>query len=66
MFYQCAVPSCTVACIINILHLYMMTLVVNKFETSLTDDARDVIYDRHMFIVQATGVSGGQARETSA
>ncbi len=28
--------------------------VVNKFETSLTDDARVVIYDRHMFIVQAT------------
>jgi hypothetical protein len=31
--------------------------VVNKLETSLTDDARVVIYDRHMFIVQATGVS---------
>ncbi len=29
--------------------------VVNKLETSLTDDARVVIYDRHMFIVQATG-----------
>jgi hypothetical protein len=27
--------------------------VVNKLETSLTDDARVVIYDRHMFIVQA-------------
>ncbi len=26
----------------------------NKLETSLTDDARVVIYDRHMFIVQAT------------
>ncbi len=31
--------------------------VVNKFETSLTDDARVIIYDRHMFIVQATGVN---------
>ncbi len=26
--------------------------VVNKLEASLTDDARVVIYDRHMFIVQ--------------
>ena len=29
--------------------------VVNKLEASLTDDARVVIYKRHMFIVQATG-----------
>ena len=30
--------------------------VINKLEASLTDDAsRVVIYDRHMFIVQATG-----------
>jgi hypothetical protein len=28
--------------------------VINKLKTSLTDDARVVIYDRHMFIVQAT------------
>jgi hypothetical protein len=28
--------------------------VVNKLETSLTDDARVIIYDRPMFIVQAT------------
>ncbi len=27
--------------------------VVNKLEASLTDDARVVIYDCHMFIVQA-------------
>jgi hypothetical protein len=27
--------------------------VINKLETSLTDDARIVIYDCHMFIVQA-------------
>jgi hypothetical protein len=27
--------------------------IVNKLETSLIDDARDVIYDRYMFIVQA-------------
>jgi hypothetical protein len=29
--------------------------VVNKLETPLTDDARVVIYNRHMFIVPATG-----------
>jgi hypothetical protein len=28
--------------------------VVTKLETSLTDNARVVIYDRHMFVVQAT------------
>ncbi len=31
--------------------------VVNKLEDSLTDDARVIIYDRHMFIVQATGAN---------
>jgi hypothetical protein len=30
--------------------------IINKLETSLTDDARVIIYDRHMFIAQATGV----------
>ncbi len=30
--------------------------VVNKFGASLTDDARVIIYDRHMFIVQAIGL----------
>ncbi len=33
------------------------TMVFNKLEASLTDNARVVIYDRHMFIVQATGRS---------
>jgi hypothetical protein len=28
---------------------------INKLKASLNDDARVVIYDRHMFIVQATG-----------
>ncbi len=28
--------------------------VINKLDTSLTDDTRQVIYDHHMFIVQAT------------
>ncbi len=27
--------------------------IVNKLQTSLIDDARVIIYDRHMFIVQA-------------
>ena len=31
--------------------------VINKLETSPTDDARVVIYDTRMFIVQATGNS---------
>jgi hypothetical protein len=30
--------------------------VVNKFEASLTDDARVIIYDCHMSIVQTTEV----------
>jgi hypothetical protein len=30
---------------------------INKLETSLNDDARVVIYDRHMFIVQAIGIN---------
>ncbi len=29
--------------------------VVNKLEAALTDNARVVIYDHHMFIVPATG-----------
>ncbi len=29
----------------------------NKLEALLTDDARVVIYNRHVFIVQATGVN---------
>jgi hypothetical protein len=32
--------------------------VVNKLETSLTDDARVIIYNCHMFIVQVTGELG--------
>jgi hypothetical protein len=34
--------------------------VINKLEASLTDNARVIIYDRHMFIVQATDVLIGQ------
>ncbi len=30
--------------------------VINKLEPSLTDDTRVIIYERHMFIVQATGL----------
>jgi hypothetical protein len=29
--------------------------VINKLEASLTDDARVIIYDCHMFMVQGTG-----------
>ncbi len=31
--------------------------IINKLDASLTDDSRVIIYDRHMFIVQATGVT---------
>jgi hypothetical protein len=35
--------------------------VINKLQTQLTGDARVVIYDRHMFIVPATGrIPNGQ------
>ncbi len=30
--------------------------IVNKFEASLTDDAKVIIHDQHMFIVQATAL----------
>ncbi len=30
--------------------------IISKLETSLTDEARVIISDCHMFIVQATGV----------
>ncbi len=31
--------------------------IINKLEALLTDEARVVIYDRHVFIVQSTGVN---------
>jgi hypothetical protein len=31
--------------------------IVNRHGASLTDDARVIIYDHHIFIVQATGVA---------
>jgi hypothetical protein len=34
--------------------------IVNKLDATLTDDARVIIYNRHMFIVQATGNSSIQ------
>ncbi len=37
--------------------------VVNKLETSLTDDARVVTYDHHMFMIQATGSAKANGRE---
>ncbi len=35
--------------------------VVTELETSLTDNARVIIYNCHMFIVQATGVANSLA-----
>ncbi len=47
------------------LSMYKPMTIVNddsrvaiKLEASLTDDARVIIYDCHMFIVQATGERG--------
>jgi hypothetical protein len=34
--------------------------IVNKLEALLTDDARVIIYDRQMFIVQATDLISRQ------
>jgi hypothetical protein len=56
---------------INGLYYKLMTIVnddsraVNKLEASLTDDTRVVIYDRHMFIVQATKVTAPPSPEFS-
>jgi hypothetical protein len=44
-----------VVCIINnIMIVNGDSNIINKFEASLTDDARVVMYDHHMFIVQST------------
>ncbi len=40
------------------------TNIINKFEASLTEDTRVVIYNRHMFIVQA--IAQGKYKETTA
>ncbi len=34
------------------------SIIINKFETSLTDDARVIIYDHYMFKVKATVALG--------
>jgi hypothetical protein len=38
--------------------------IVNKLEALLTDDARVIIYDHHVFIVQVTGTSSGDKTRT--
>jgi hypothetical protein len=40
--------------------------VINKLETSLTDDARVIIYDCHIFIVQATGLTSYSVNQFGA
>ncbi len=35
----------------------MITNTMPEFEASLTDDSRVIIYDRKMFIIQATGLN---------
>ncbi len=39
--------------------------IVNKCQASFTDDARDVIYDQHMFIVQAITSFGVELTKAS-
>ncbi len=39
--------------------------VINKLEASLTDDAKVIIYDHHMFIVQATDMNLVAPRATA-
>ena len=39
----------------HILNVNYDSSIINKFGASLTDDARVIIYDCHMFIVQGTG-----------
>ncbi len=63
-FAHLASPSMTYFLVfISGLYYKRMTIVnddsrvVNKLEASLTDDTRGVIYDRHMFIEQATIVT---------
>ncbi len=63
--YDCHYNDCngfiiqaTEACGLYYKHITIISdnsRVFNKFEASLTDDARVLIYDRHMFIVQAAG-----------
>ncbi len=55
-------PSDVMKCTLTIGGLYYKPItivnddssIVNKLETSLIDNARVIIYDRHMFIVLAT------------
>jgi hypothetical protein len=44
------------ACIINMMIVNYASSIVNKLGALLTDDARVIIYDCHVFIVQATGM----------
>jgi hypothetical protein len=48
----------SVACGLYYKHITMVnddSSVINKFEASLADNARVIIYDQHMFIVQVAG-----------
>ncbi len=54
IYAQIILPADFLACGLY----YKLMTIVNadpRVEASLTDDARVVIYDCHMFIVQATG-----------
>jgi hypothetical protein len=42
--------------------VYDDSRVVNKLEASLTDDTRVIIYDHHIFIVQATDLGENESK----
>jgi hypothetical protein len=53
--------SCSLTCGLYYKHVTIVNDAssgVNKLKDSLNDAARGVIYERHMFIVQATGGTG--------
>ncbi len=59
IFFELTFYFSIVSCGLYFKHIMIInddSSVINKFETSLTDDTRVIIYNHHMFILQATGV----------
>ncbi len=57
-FFEWAIVFIVISCSLFFKHTMIViyaSSVVNKLEALLTDDARVIIYDCHVFIVQATG-----------
>jgi hypothetical protein len=61
-FFYRHLPSRKIICDWYYKHILILNYnsnIANKFEASLTDDARVVIYNHHMFIEQTTGKNCG-------